>query len=124
MPDSRCCKTSSSSIVGGRLCLSLNSTHASGEIAPGLFSACCQNGLGTAKGMLWVLIADMMKLGSDADGVSDFLALPQPSRSPQPFLSIGARLTMRYKEYSGPRTLMRVILLSIFMPSIGLILLM
>jgi hypothetical protein len=52
------------------------------------------------------LIADMMKLGSDADGVSDFLALPQPSRlPPQPFLSIGARLTMRYKEYKAGREL-------------------
>ena len=92
---------------GGRLCLSLNSTHAFGEIAPGLFSACCQNGLGTAKGMLaGKLIADMMKLGPEADGVSDFLALPEPSRlPPQPFLSIGARLTMRYKEHKAGREL-------------------
>ena len=30
------------------------------------------------------LIADMMKSGQ-ADGVSDFLALPEPSRLPQPF---------------------------------------
>ena len=37
---------------GGRLCLSRNSVPAFGEVEPGLFSACCQNGLGTAKGTL------------------------------------------------------------------------
>ncbi|MEL6479144.1 MAG: FAD-binding oxidoreductase, partial [Pseudomonadota bacterium] len=34
----------------GRLCLSRNDAPAFGEIDEGLFSACCQNGLGAAKG--------------------------------------------------------------------------
>lgn len=88
---------------GGRLCLSLNSTHAFGEIQPGLFSACCQNGLGTAKGMLsGMLAADLMVQGPDAPGVQDFLAMPQPKAlPPRPFLDVGARVTMRYKEYKA-----------------------
>ncbi len=35
---------------GGRLCLSLNNVFAQGEVDEGIYSACCQNGLGTAKG--------------------------------------------------------------------------
>ncbi|HCK14222.1 TPA: FAD-dependent oxidoreductase, partial [Candidatus Poribacteria bacterium] len=34
---------------GGRLCLSLNNVFAQGEVDEGIYSACCQNGLGTAK---------------------------------------------------------------------------
>lgn len=44
---------------GGRLCLSLNGGRAYGEIEPNLFSACCQNGLGTVNGTLaGMLIAE------------------------------------------------------------------
>ncbi len=34
----------------GRLCLSRNEVWALGELQPGLFSACCQNGLGATRG--------------------------------------------------------------------------
>ncbi|MDA1035226.1 MAG: FAD-binding oxidoreductase, partial [Proteobacteria bacterium] len=37
---------------GGRLCLSLNSVPAFGEVEKNIYSACCQNGIGTAKGTL------------------------------------------------------------------------
>lgn len=37
---------------GGRLCLSRYNVQVIGELDDGLFSACCQNGLGTAKGTL------------------------------------------------------------------------
>ena len=41
----------------GRLCLSLNHVPAFGEIEEGLYSACCENGLGTVKSTLAGMMA-------------------------------------------------------------------
>ena len=86
---------------GGRLCLSLNSGHAFGEIQPGLVSACCQNGLGTVKGMLsGMLAADLVTGGADQGDVKTLIGLNHLKRlPPDPFLTLGARATMRFKEW-------------------------
>jgi len=42
---------------GGRLCLSLNGVSTVGKLAEGVYSACCQNGLGTARGTLSGILA-------------------------------------------------------------------
>ncbi|MBV1788257.1 FAD-binding oxidoreductase [Marinobacterium sp. D7] len=89
---------------GGRLCLSWNSVPAFGEMEDRIWSACCQNGLGTVKGTLsGMMAAEMAVLGEGSSTtLRDFLDHQQPKRlPPEPFLSIGANLTMRLKEWQA-----------------------
>lgn len=90
---------------GGRLCLSLNSVPAFGELEPGLFSACCQNGLGTVKGMLGgMLAADLATGGSDL--ARTYAEQQAPKRlPPEPFLSVGARVALGVKAWRAGREL-------------------
>ncbi|MEL7462043.1 MAG: FAD-binding oxidoreductase [Pseudomonadota bacterium] len=67
---------------GGRLCLSRNNVQVIGEVEPGLYTACCQNGLGTAKGTLAGLLAAEMASGVASPALERALAAPQPTRVP------------------------------------------
>ncbi|MFD0914894.1 NAD(P)/FAD-dependent oxidoreductase [Pseudahrensia aquimaris] len=89
---------------GGLLCLSWNTVPAFGEIDDGLFSACCQNGLGTAMGTLsGKLIAEMM-MGKSSNSLRAMLAYPKPKRlPPEPFASLGAEATLRWGEFRAGR---------------------
>ncbi len=85
---------------GGRLCLSLNSVPAFGELEERVFSAACQNGLGTVKGTMSGMMAADLATGNDSPMLQDYRAYDQPGRlPPEPFLSIGANATMRWKEW-------------------------
>lgn len=87
---------------GGRLCLSMNSVPAFGEQEQRVFSAACQNGLGTVKGTLSGMLAAELALGMRSPELDDFQASPQPSRlPPEPFLSLGANMTMRWKGWQA-----------------------
>ena len=84
---------------GGFLCLSRNNVAAFGEVDEGLFSACCQNGLGVAKGTLSGMLAAELANGKETDHLRYMLAQPQPSRlPPEPVASIGANAVMRWSE--------------------------
>jgi glycine/D-amino acid oxidase-like deaminating enzyme len=85
---------------GGRLCLSWNGVPAFGEIEDGLFSACCQNGLGTSKGTLaGMLAAELAAQGNDPL-VARQLAFDPPRRlPPEPFAWLGANATIRWQEW-------------------------
>ncbi len=86
----------------GRLCLSRNSVSAFGEIETGLFSACCQNGLGTARGTLSGMAAAELSCEGESDLAKAFLDEDQPKKlPPAPFDSIGAKAFMRWSEYSA-----------------------
>ncbi|PYG28109.1 NAD(P)/FAD-dependent oxidoreductase [Pelagimonas varians] len=84
---------------GGRLCVSRNNVQVIGELDERLYSACCQNGLGTAKGTLaGGLVADLA-LGRSSDALSRALAADLPSRlPPAPLSSIGANLFLKWQE--------------------------
>ena len=88
---------------GGRLCLSLNSVPAFGELRERLWSACCQNGLGTVKGTLAGMMAAELASGQpNSDDLRDFMQVEQPKRlPPEPFLSVGANSVMRFKEWQA-----------------------
>ncbi len=89
---------------GGRLCLSRNNVPAFGEIDTGLYSACCQNGLGTAKGTLHGMLAADLASGENSDLLIEVLAQPEPVRlPPRPFLSVGANAVMRWGEFKAGR---------------------
>ena len=84
---------------GGRLCLSRNNVQVIGQLDEGLFSACCQNGLGTAKGTLAGGLAADLALGRRSDALDRAVAAAQPTRlPPAPIASIGANMHIRFAE--------------------------
>ena len=91
---------------GGRLCLSMNSVPAFGEIEDGVVSAVCQNGLGTAKGTLSGMCAAEYLTKGNSPFVSELLAADPPKKlPPEPIASIGANLTLRWKEFRAGKEL-------------------
>lgn len=85
---------------GGRLCLSLNDAPAFGEIDDGVFAACCQNGLGAARGTLTGLCAADLAAKGNNPFVAELLAEETPSRlPPAPVDWLGAVATLRWKEW-------------------------
>ena len=84
----------------GRLCLSRNSVPAFGEVEPGMFSACCQNGLGTAKGTLAGIGAVELATRSNSPIVQDLLSYDEPVKlPPAPIARLGATLVLRWREW-------------------------
>jgi glycine/D-amino acid oxidase-like deaminating enzyme len=84
---------------GGRLCLSRNNVQIIQELEPGLFSACCQNGLGTAKGTFAGRLAADLALGRSSQALSRALAADAPGRLPPAAIAkIGANLYLRWQE--------------------------
>ena len=67
---------------GGHLTLSINNVAAFGEVRPGLFSACCQNGLGTVKGTLHGLATADLAMGKETALVKELLNSPTPKKLP------------------------------------------
>ncbi|MEM8689047.1 MAG: FAD-binding oxidoreductase [Pseudomonadota bacterium] len=87
---------------GGRLCLSRNSVAAFGELEQGLYSACCQNGLGAARGTLSGMLSAELAAGQPSEFVDLLLAEDQPTKlPPEPLASIGAAAVMRWGEYKA-----------------------
>ena len=89
---------------GGRLCLSLNDVPAFGEIDDGVFSACCQNGLGTTRGTVsGMLAADLAARGNNPL-LKSIQALPAPKRlPPEPIATLGAAATLKWREWRAGR---------------------
>ena len=84
----------------GRLCLSRNSVPAFGEVEPGMFSACCQNGLGTAKGTLAGIGAVELATRSNSPVVQDLLSYDEPVKLPPALIArLGATLVLRWREW-------------------------
>jgi len=89
---------------GGRLCLSRNSSPAFGEVEEGLYSACCENGLGTVKSTLAGIMAVDLATGKRSAQLDDFMNHPVPSRvPPEPFATIGATAVIRLQELRAGR---------------------
>lgn len=88
----------------GHLCLSWNGVPAHGEIAPGIWSACCQNGLGTTKGTAAGISAAEMALGVESDTTRAMAAMDPPRHlPPEPLARIGANATLRWREWRAGR---------------------
>lgn len=83
----------------GHLCLSQNGVSVMQELEPGLFAACVQNGLGTARGTLTGIGAAELACGITSDITCHFTAEDAPRKlPPKPFLDIGANAIIRFKE--------------------------
>jgi glycine/D-amino acid oxidase-like deaminating enzyme len=84
----------------GHLCLSLNGVAIAGAIDDGVYSACVQNGLGTARGTLTGIAAAETALDHVSEITRFFTAQAKPKKlPPQPFASIGANAYLRWKEW-------------------------
>ena len=84
---------------GGRLCLSRNGVPAFGEVEDGVYSAICQNGLGTAKGTLAGMAAAELATRTESWRVEAMLAYDAPSKlPPEPFMYLGANAYLRWQE--------------------------
>ena len=84
---------------GGRLCLSRINVQIIQSLEPGLFSACCQNGLGTAKGTFAGGLAADLALGRPSQALSRALAADAPARLPPAAIAkLGANLYLRWQE--------------------------
>ncbi len=91
---------------GGRLCLSRNNVPAFGEVEEGVFSACCQNGLGTAKGTLAGMLAAELACGEASDLLDEFMDQDAPAKlPPAPIARLGANAVMRWEEWRAGREL-------------------
>ncbi|MEI2302016.1 NAD(P)/FAD-dependent oxidoreductase [Ensifer sp. MJa1] len=88
----------------GRLCLSLNHVPAFGEIDDGLFSACCENGLGTVKSTLAGMMAADLATGSTSRELADYMNHHGPTRlPPEPFAWLGINSVIRLQELRAGR---------------------
>ncbi|AXI45919.1 FAD-dependent oxidoreductase [Sulfitobacter sp. SK012] len=83
----------------GHLCLTRNGVAVTGEIDSGVFSACVQNGLGTARGTLTGIAAAEQAAGEHSDITKHFASEAKPrSLPPEPFATWGANAYLRWKE--------------------------
>ena len=88
----------------GRLCLSWNHVPAFGEVEDGLYSACCENGLGTVKSTLAGLMAAELATDTRSEHLAEYLGQPKPSRlPPEPIAWLGANATIRWQEMRAGR---------------------
>ena len=84
---------------GGRLCLSLNNVFAQGEVDEGIYSACCQNGLGTAKGTLAGIGAVDLATNTNSVIAKDMKSYDQPKKlPPKPLSIVGATAVIKWRE--------------------------
>ncbi len=84
---------------GGRLCLSRNNVSVVKELEDGLYSACCQNGLGTTRGTLSGLLAAELATGTRSARLDRALAAPSPTKLLPQFLSKpGAAAFLKWQE--------------------------
>ncbi|MGF1562099.1 MAG: NAD(P)/FAD-dependent oxidoreductase [Geminicoccaceae bacterium] len=91
---------------GGRLCLSRNNVQVIRELDDGLYAACCQNGLGTAKGTYAGLLAAELAAGERSEEIDQALAAPQPTRlPPRPIAWLGATAHLKLAEAKAGREL-------------------
>ncbi len=85
---------------GGRLCLSWNNVPAFGEIDTNLYSACCQNGLGLAKGTSSGMLAAELATGNNSKLLEILQNQKEPRLLPPKLLSwLGVNARMRWGEF-------------------------
>ena len=88
----------------GRLCLSLNHVPAFGEVEDDLFSACCENGLGTVKSTLAGVLAAELATGTRSQALDEVQAQPAPKRlPPAPLAYVGINSVIRWQELRAGR---------------------
>ncbi len=84
----------------GHLCLSQNSVAVMRQLDDGLYAACVQNGLGTARGTLTGIGAAELASGVQSPITRHFTAEAEPAKLPPRLVStVGANVFLRWKEW-------------------------
>lgn len=88
----------------GRLCLSRNNVPAFGELDDGLYSACCENGLGTVKSTLAGVMAVDLATGIRSETLTSFMNQSPPKKiPPEPLAWLGINSVIRWQELRAGR---------------------
>ena len=88
----------------GAMALTWNSVPAFGELEPGLFAACACNGVGATKATASGMAAADAALQQHTPLLRIFEAQAQPrTLPPQPFLTVGAKASLRLREWGAGR---------------------
>ncbi|PDT81229.1 FAD-binding oxidoreductase [Sinorhizobium sp. BJ1] len=88
----------------GALCLSRNHVPAFGEVEEGLYSACCENGLGTVKSTLAGMMVAELATNTSSPPLEKYKDQPMPSRlPPEPLAWLGINSVIRFQELRAGR---------------------
>lgn len=88
----------------GALCLSRNHVPAFGEVEEDLYSACCENGLGTVKSTLAGMMAVELATGTHSDMLKSYMNHAVPTRlPPRPVAQLGINSVIRWQELRAGR---------------------
>jgi glycine/D-amino acid oxidase-like deaminating enzyme len=88
----------------GRLCLSRNHVPAFGEVEENLYSACCENGLGTVKSTLAGIMAADLATNTCSEYLEQYQDQPRPNRlPPEPLAWLGINSVIRWQELRAGR---------------------
>ncbi|MBD8120424.1 FAD-binding oxidoreductase [Pseudomonas lutea] len=88
----------------GRLCLSRNSAAAFGEVEENLYSACCENGLGTVKSTLAGMMAAELATGTGSVFLDRYSQAPGPSKLPPKILTkLGVSSVIGWQAFRAGR---------------------
>lgn len=88
----------------GRLCLSRNNAAAFGEVEENLYSACCENGLGTVKSTLAGVMAAELATGTHSAFLDRFSQAPGPSKLPPKILTkLGVSSVIGWQAFRAGR---------------------
>ncbi|MEO1191459.1 MAG: FAD-binding oxidoreductase [Pseudomonadota bacterium] len=91
---------------GGRLCLSRNDAPAFGMVEEGLYAACCQNGLGTARGTFAGVAAADLACGVSSSFTQHMVEAPEPTaKPPEPITLLGASARIAWGQFRAGREL-------------------
>jgi len=86
----------------GQLCLTLNGVAVAGQLDDGLYSACVQNGLGTARGTLTGICAAELATGHTSLITEHFTGEPKPRfLPPRPLRDPAANALLRWREWKA-----------------------
>ncbi len=86
----------------GFICVSRNGTQGFGQIAPNVYSAVCQNGVGLTKGTISGMLAADLACETGNPLIEDMLKLGTPNRlPPRPFLDVGIRARFAWELWSA-----------------------
>ena len=91
---------------GGQLCFSRNNVQVVKNLDDGLFSACCQNGLGTAKGTLAGICAAELATKEESEITKAVVNEQKPQiLPPKPITYIGANSYIKLQEWKAGKEL-------------------
>ncbi|ANT54532.1 NAD(P)/FAD-dependent oxidoreductase [Mesorhizobium amorphae] len=89
---------------GGAMALTRNTVPLFGQVAPGIFAACACNGIGGTKSTAAGIAAAELIVGHQSRLGDIFHAFAKPQTlPPRPFVDVGARLNLAYREWRAGR---------------------